>query len=155
MTAAKFFWQQGERTSSDLDDVLCTISMPVVYIHNQILHQFKRNQHFNRRFARFSLFWWNWCPVCPWPLRIAAARPLLAFFSCAIPPSAMTTPRVGDAEIWNICLRHIHSNMPPMFIWYQSHILSICVLSCKYALYQWFHVICSYSLMPWRQCRFR
>ena len=62
---------QGERTSSDLDDVLCTISMPVVYIHNQIHCQFKRNQRFISRFARFSLFWWKWCPVCPWPFRIA------------------------------------------------------------------------------------
>ena len=68
--------------------------MPFVYIHNHIFHQFKRNQRFIRILTRLCLFWWNWCPVCFWPLRLAAVQPLLAFFSCAIPPTAMTTPRI-------------------------------------------------------------
>ena len=59
MTAAKFFYQQDEGTLLDLDDVLCTISVPVVYIHNEILPQFKGNQRFIRILTRLSLFWWN------------------------------------------------------------------------------------------------
>ena len=68
--------------------------MPIVYIyiHNQIIHQFKRNQRFIRILTRLCLIWWNRWPVCSWPLRITAVRLLLAFFLCAIPPSAMTTP---------------------------------------------------------------
>ena len=88
-------------TSSD--DVLCTISMPVVCIHNQILHQFKRNRRFIRISTRLCLFWQNWCPVHSWPPRIAAVRPLFAFFSCAIPPTSMTTPRTFNAVVWSIC----------------------------------------------------
>ena len=40
--------QLGERTSSDLKEVLCTICMLIVHIYSQILNQIKRNQHFIR-----------------------------------------------------------------------------------------------------------
>ena len=49
-----------------------------IYIHNQILHQLKRNQSFIRILTRLCLIWWNRWPICSWPLRIAAVRPLLA-----------------------------------------------------------------------------
>ena len=156
MTAAKFFEQQDERTSSDLDDVLCTISTPVVYIQNQIIHQCKRNQRFVRILTRLCLFWRNWCPVHSWPLGIAAVQLLFAFFSCAIPPTSMTTPRTFNAVVWNVCLSHDRYIIRICCVtWYHTSYISFCMLSYQYVQYQRLYVICNYLFMRERQSWFR
>ena len=110
---------------------------------------------FIRILTGLCLIWWNRCPVCAWPLRIAAVRPLLAFFLCAIPPSAMTTRCIFNAEVWNICLSHDRLIIRVYSFDTKHNIFSFCMLSYKYVLYQRLSVTCNYLFMAERQSLLR